>query len=1091
MQTALQLACELGFEDIAILLVNKLDDQSLLKQSILHFICSCKHKEQINTIQIILNRLNETYLKEALLVLDRSKKTLLQIAIENNHLKIIDSILSVTSYLFKKPDLNGNLLVHYAAKVGTLDIFNILSKYDLIKFDFDSNDQSPLHIAANYNRFVFIKMLLNYEKFNSNQESLEYIDDQYIPLVSGLNKQNNTALQISLIKSHNKCVEELVNNSNDIDLDVKDNNNHSIYHLCILNSNLESIRYLMNRKLDKFLEPLFIKTKKENETVFHLACRVGSIESIKLILTKLIESRYSNSIEYYLKEKNKDGQTCFHLAAIYGFFNIIEYFLKEMKTTYFIELTNNSMRTCLIEAAKEDHLKICQILIEYGANLYAVDNDYKNSLQYSCELKHFDISKVLIKYYDQEIEKCYESKHPIHLAAHEGAHQVIEILLERKVPIDLLDDNNENCLDIAIRQEHIQCIKILLNHEHWHKLFSQKNNSNDENRQLVGLFSKKMYNIIEMILDKSVIEENKQKSYDFTVLDPDKFFNIQKHPLMLLQRSGQENLIKHEIINVLLELKWRFLPRILFYSNLIIHFIFLILFVNYSINLTDRNDSNTLKFSLLIMCSLILFINLLQLILVDGLSFFFNIESWFEILTLISTLFSINTDVLVLKSTYCSIVIMLAFLNFAFSIEKLKIFGVYVLAFKSTIKNSAKFFPVFFLIYMGFILSFKIRTSTKVQYFNDTIPSSMLKGITMMLGDLPTDNEMGLKDSYFNYILYLLFILLISIIMLNLFVGIAVGEVTTVLAKAKVQQISIRILFVLKLQYALKFIKKNKILNRFIGMNYSFYEPKIKDSFWSRNFRNVSSFIQTRLLRKDTTICLIDPNLRLEEKISLIFNKTDSDCREIKNAFAHQINNIEMKLNSSNQRLEDYLIEMSRKSLNNFDIVKDDSATQLTQLGTSLHKSQQKIQENINFSRDLTNKKIDSVQEFFSELVHDLKAFETDQFQTLNYKTNNIRDSLELISLIQKNDNDTFKNNFDLTNRRINMVQIELERLVNLFESVEAKLDTVDHKLNLVDILVRRETVFSSKLDLSLNKLDDLMERQLSIENYLNNQNKN
>ena len=78
-----------------------------------------------------------------------------------------------------------------------------------------------------------------------------------------------------------------------------------------------------------------------------------------------------------------------------------------------------------------------------------------------------------------------------------------------------------------------------------------------------------------------------------------------------------------------------------------------------------------------------------------------------------------------------------------------------------------------------------------------------------------------------------------------------------------------------------------------------------------------------------------------------------------------------------------------------------------------------------------------------------------------------------------------------MTNRRINMVQIELERLVSLFESVEAKLDTVDHKLNLVDILVRRETVFSSKLDLSLNKLDDLMERQLSIENYLNNSNKN
>jgi carbamoyl-phosphate synthase small subunit len=49
----------------------------------------------------------------------------------------------------------------------------------------------------------------------------------------------------------------------------------------------------MNKKLDKFLEPLFIKTKKENETIFHLACRVGSIEGIKL------KDRPAFSVQYH------------------------------------------------------------------------------------------------------------------------------------------------------------------------------------------------------------------------------------------------------------------------------------------------------------------------------------------------------------------------------------------------------------------------------------------------------------------------------------------------------------------------------------------------------------------------------------------------------------------------------------------------------------------------------------------------------------------------------------------------------------------------------------------------------------------------
>ena len=56
-----------------------------------------------------------------------------------------------------------------------------------------------------------------------------------------------------------------------------------------------------------------------------------------------------------------------------------------------------------------------------------------------------------------------------------------------------------------------------------------------------------------------------------------------------------------------------------------------------------------------------------------------------------------------------------------------------------------------------------------------------------MLGDFKTD-QMGLQNSFINYLLYLAFIVIVSIIVLNLFVGIAVGEVNTVLAEATVQQ---------------------------------------------------------------------------------------------------------------------------------------------------------------------------------------------------------------------------------------------------------------------------------------------------------------
>ena len=109
-------------------------------------------------------------------------------------------------------------------------------------------------------------------------------------------------------------------------------------------------------------------------------------------------------------------------------------------------------------------------------------------------------------------------------------------------------------------------------------------------------------------------------------------------------------------------------------------------------------------------------------------------DNWLEIASLTCTFFSILSESFTLKTTYCSIGIMVSFLNFAFLIEKLDVFGLYVLAFRRTILNSSKFIPVFMLIYMGFVLSFRTRTASHNLYFNDTTPNAMLKGD--MLDDL-------------------------------------------------------------------------------------------------------------------------------------------------------------------------------------------------------------------------------------------------------------------------------------------------------------------------------------------------------------------
>ncbi len=77
----------------------------------------------------------------------------------------------------------------------------------------------------------------------------------------------------------------------------------------------------------------------------------------------------------------------------------------------------------------------------------------------------------------------------------------------------------------------------------------------------------------------------------FSIIDaPTK--NISKHPLNLIARSGQENLIKHNVTTLLLQLKWKLVPRYAFYFNLFFYLLYLMLFTWYIIELSMESNED-------------------------------------------------------------------------------------------------------------------------------------------------------------------------------------------------------------------------------------------------------------------------------------------------------------------------------------------------------------------------------------------------------------------------------------------------------------------------------------------------------------------
>jgi len=582
------------------------------------------------------------------------------------------------------------------------ELFELLVKHDAVSFKTNLKNENALHLAAFYNRFEFIRALLDYEK---------KLITNIKPMVQIRNKNRQTPLQTAIMRRHEKCVKELVS-SEHTELDVKDlENNYSIYHLCVIHSNFESLDLLLGRKEKKFNEPLFFKSKQD-ETPFHLASKTDQIDIIKLIIERLNDSSIQ-LIEPFLRSQNKEGRTCFHLACIYGHYNIMEYFLNDLKITYFLEIPDNDLNTCLLLSAIHGNERIVEILLSNGANINAVG-----------------------------------------------------LLLSLGAQIDSLDENGKNCLDIAIDFGYEDVIRVLLNDIHWTKLFDNSTGENLDkkksfylsckesdyifDRQIDKMTDKKMWDMIKIVLDNCHLNrdvKNSSKfnsSFDFRVLDSPSFKNLNSHPLIKIANSGQEQLLVHETIRTLLDLKWRKIPRIFYYFNLLIHLAFLIMFTIFSLELLDLkklpennnkitdddNYDSKLDKYLIAILSIIIFKMLIKIILAGIFAFFLRVETLLEIVYVVLAFLALQNDDLKFKINYCTIVLITMYFHYALLIQKLRYFGAYVLAFKGTIKNCIKFFPVFFLIFLGFVFSFRIRTTTSdLSYFNGTTSDSLITGI--------------------------------------------------------------------------------------------------------------------------------------------------------------------------------------------------------------------------------------------------------------------------------------------------------------------------------------------------------------------------
>ena len=105
-----------------------------------------------------------------------------------------------------------------------------------------------------------------------------------------------------------------------------------------------------------------------------------------------------------------------------------------------------------------------------------------------------------------------------------------------------------------------------------------------------------------------------------------------------------------------------------------------------------------------------------------------NATHWIEITSISFGYLSLFMYSQYYRTQFAAVTVLFIFFTFVFLIQKIYGIGIYVIAFQRTLVNTGKFLPVFFLIYIGYWLSFRVLIIDEVAAFNTTTATAFMNG---------------------------------------------------------------------------------------------------------------------------------------------------------------------------------------------------------------------------------------------------------------------------------------------------------------------------------------------------------------------------
>ncbi|XP_022091401.1 transient receptor potential cation channel subfamily A member 1-like isoform X2 [Acanthaster planci] len=808
LMTPLHMAAISGDIDVCQLLINNGVDigaREVSNMTAVMMACAVGHQ---SFIHCVLQSAPSQGLKacDLLLHTDNEMKTVLHIAISNGCKELVKFLLDSGADVNAQCGM-GHTPLHLIAVVGNTDIANLLLDFGATIEKGDNELMTPLHRAAMYNRLAMVGLLLDKGADINAREK-----DHFTPLLC------------ACWRGHVEIVKLLIQRG--ADLNLRDCERKTCLHWSVEMGHSEIVSVLFEATGLGLLE----SEDRMDQTVLHYTAETANVALLNLLLVKGAK----------VDTRDNEEKTPLHIACQFGHLACVKILLQHSPNL--LNTDDMDGMTPLLLASHNGHPSIVRFLLDTGADIASKNDEWKTALALAASKNHVHTVTVLIEN-NADINALDKEKNtPLHLVCQAGHQLVAKLLLAARAELTHCNRAGLYALDYAIENQHLEIAKAIVTSKDWESALS---NRNDKGLSPMKKLIKKMPDAALLVLDHCSKKSHSDPNHpdleitcDFSYLDPgpddhltgeNNIIDKKKRffALKTMLKYNRQKLLCHELPQCILSRKWSKFAGIFFMLDFFFYLIFLGCLTHYTSSSqlitsemqlnsmgcveVDANDTAYIfneegiviriadpwlwvsQSLISIYCLFLLvmkFLHLLQL----RVAFFLAISNYVAILLCASSLIFTYPPFYPpcsLAWNAGAIANFLAGIHFLLYLQPIRYFGIYVGMFLTTSSSLLKAMVVYVFFFLSFGLCFYICFS-RLDAFRSP-GDALLTTFVMTLGEINKSDifDAGISLSPFEHaghILFILFLFMMPMVLMNLTIGIAVGDIEAIFKSAYLKQ---------------------------------------------------------------------------------------------------------------------------------------------------------------------------------------------------------------------------------------------------------------------------------------------------------------